>query len=127
MKNKLTAKPIQHDRITVDVDADEEHLILTFQGSIDMQDPGALLDPLFEHTHHDILHLSLKGAILDFRCLEFMNSSGIKAVAKWIMKQSSLTEKQKYAIRIKQDKKITWQTTSLPTLTFLLPAVVTEE
>ncbi len=126
MKQKLSIKPVQHDRINIGVDADidRKQIILSFDGNIDMQTPGDLLDPLFDQAHHDMIHLSLEEIVMDFQNLDFMNSSGIKAVAKLIMKQTSLSQDQKYTIRILQNKKSTWQTTSLPTLTFLLPGVV---
>ena len=56
--------------------------------------------------------------------LAFLNSSGIKAIAKWIMKLSSTAAEKKYLIKILQNKEITWQTSSLPTLTFLAPGAV---
>ena len=52
------------------------------------------------------------------------NSSGIKSVAKWIMKLSDLSTDVKYRITIIHNKDITWQVTSLPTLTFLVPGGV---
>ena len=51
----------------------------------------------------------------------------IKAVAKWIMKLAMLPADKKYQIRIAHNKAITWQVTSLPTLTFLVPGAVKVE
>jgi hypothetical protein len=65
--------------------------------------------------------------VADFTGLTFLNSSGIKAVAKWIMKLAMLPPDQKYQIRIAHNKAITWQVTSLPTLTFLVPGAVKVE
>jgi hypothetical protein len=65
--------------------------------------------------------------VADFNGLSFLNSSGIKAVAKWIMKLAMLPPGQKYQIRIAHNKAVTWQVTSLPTLTYLVPGAVKVE
>jgi hypothetical protein len=89
-----------------------------------MQDPGILLDPLFEKVHNVMLASGLKTVELDVINLTFLNSSGIKAIAKWIMKLATVEAGKKYLIKIIQNKAIAWQATSLQTLTFLVPGSV---
>jgi hypothetical protein len=89
-----------------------------------MEDPGILLDPFFEQVHQGMIGRNLKEVAADFTGLNFLNSSGIKSVAKWIMKLGDLHSENKYLIRIIHNKDITWQVTSLPTLTFLVPGGV---
>ena len=85
-----------------------------------MEDPSIILDPLFDNIHTGTLEKNIGSIIVDFTNLNFLNSSGIKALAKWVMKLSELPEDNRYKIKIKHNKDITWQTTSLPTLTYLV-------
>lgn len=127
MSKKLTVKPVDHERVKIAVDETETSLHLQFSGDIDMENPAEILDELFDHCHKDAQALALEEVVLDFQELNFMNSSGIKAIAKWIMKQAPLNQEERYHIRIIHNRKVTWQMTSLPTLTFLLPGIVKVE
>ena len=125
--NKLNIDPVAQDRIKVEVVDNAEGLSVKFVGDIDMEDPSIVLDPLFEKIHQGMVAKKIPFIVADFKGLTFLNSSGIKAVAKWIMKLAMLPPDQKYQIRIAHNKAITWQVTSLPTLTFLVPGAVKVE
>jgi hypothetical protein len=125
--NKLGIEPVSEERITINVIDGANGVTIKFTGDIDMEDPSIILDPLFEKIHDGVLENNLKEVIADFKELTFLNSSGIKAVAKWIMKLSEVDDNQKYIIKIVHNKDITWQVTSLPTLTFLVPGAVQVE
>ena len=122
--NQLNINSINEERIKINVTDSAEGLTITFSGDIDMEDPGVLLDPFFEQVHQGVIAKRLKEVTADFTGLNFLNSSGIKSVAKWIMKLGDLPSDDKYLIRIIHNKDITWQVTSLPTLTFLVPGGV---
>ncbi len=122
--NQLNINPIDQERIKIHVTDSDDGLVITFSGDIDMEDPGVLLDPFFEQVHQGMIGRNLKEVAADFTGLNFLNSSGIKSVAKWIMKLGDLHSENKYLIRIIHNKDITWQVTSLPTLTFLVPGGV---
>jgi hypothetical protein len=125
--NKLGIEPVSEERINIDVLDNPNGVVVKFTGDIDMEDPSIILDPLFEKIHTGVLENSFKEVTADFKELNFLNSSGIKAVAKWIMKLSEVDDTQKYIIKIVHNKDITWQVTSLPTLTFLVPGAVQVE
>ena len=125
--NMLNIEPIVQDKIHVEVADGPTGLTVKFVGDIDMQDPSLVFDPLFSRLHQGMVEQKIPLVIADFRELLFMNSSGIKAVAKWIMKLAMLPADQKYQIRIVHNKAVTWQMTSLPTLTFLVPGAVKVE
>jgi hypothetical protein len=125
--NKLNIEPVRQDKIKMEVLDNAEGLKVTFVGDIDMEDPSLVLDPLFEKIHQGMVAKKIPFIVADFTGLTFLNSSGIKAVAKWIMKLAMLPPDQKYQIRIAHNKAITWQVTSLPTLTFLVPGAVKVE
>jgi hypothetical protein len=122
--NQLNIEPISEERIKIKASDTPDGLRIEFLGDIDMEDPGMLLDPFFEQVHQGAVSKNLKEVAADFTGLNFLNSSGIKSVAKWIMKLGDLSSDSKYLIKIIHNKDITWQVTSLPTLTFLVPGGV---
>jgi hypothetical protein len=125
--NRLQIENIKQDRMEVEVLDDDSIIRVKFKGDIDMEDPGVLLDPFFNKLHEGMLAQEIKEVKADFKELNFLNSSGIKAVAKWIMKLTEVDDDRKYSIRIIYNRDITWQVTSLPTLNFLVPGVVKVE
>jgi hypothetical protein len=125
--NKLNIEPVKQSRISIDVTDTASGVGVGFVGDVDMQDPSVVLDPLFDKIHSGCVSAGIKEVDLDFRQLNFLNSSGIKAIAKWIMKLGELPAEKKYVIKIVHNKNITWQVTSLPTLTFLVPGAVKVE
>jgi len=125
--NKLNIDPVHQDKVKIDILDNAEGLMAKFVGDIDMEDPSIVLDPLFEKIHQGMVAKKIPFVVADFNGLTFLNSSGIKAIAKWIMKLAMLPPDQKYQIRIAHNKAITWQVTSLPTLTFLVPGAVKVE
>jgi hypothetical protein len=122
--NKLGIEAVAQDKVKVELVDNGAGVMVKFIGDIDMEDPSILLDPLFEKIHSGMVSKKIPEITADFRALNFLNSSGIKAIAKWIMKLAMLPADQKYVIKIAHNKAITWQVTSLPTLTFLVPGAV---
>jgi hypothetical protein len=125
--NKLNIEPISQGKASIEVKDTATGVCVSISGDIDMQDPSVLLDPLFEKIHAGCTEKGIKTVETDVRQLTFLNSSGIKAIAKWIMKLASTPADKKYQIKILKNKDITWQATSLLTLTFLVPGSVVVE
>ena len=125
--NRFNIENISEERMEIEVCDDGPDILIKFKGDIDMEDPGVVLDPFFNKLHAGMISQNIKEVKADFKELNFLNSSGIKAVAKWIMKLTELNNRQKYSIRILYNRDITWQVTSLPTLNFLVPGVVKVE
>jgi hypothetical protein len=125
--NKLNIASISSEKLFIEVIDNAEGLTVKLVGDVDMEDPSLVLDPLFETLHHGMVAQKIPFVVADFTALNFLNSSGIKAVAKWIMRLAMLPPAQKYLIRIAHNRAITWQVTSLPTLTFLVPGAVKVE
>ena len=120
--NKLGIDDIKNDRVAITIGDSGDGLSVKFSGEIDMEDPSGLLDPLFEKVHTGAVDKGVNEVVADFSELKFLNSSGIKSIAKWIMKLGEVEDA--YKITIKQNPEITWQATSLQTLTFLVPGAV---
>ena len=122
--SRLNIENIKKDRISIQLEDSNESIKIIFNGDIDMEDPSILLDPFFDKIHQGVIKENMKMVNADFKNLNFLNSSGIKAIAKWIMKLNELSDDERYIIKIIHNKDITWQVTSLPTLTFLVPGGV---
>jgi hypothetical protein len=122
--NSLGIEQIKQGKVTIDVSDIPSGLAITIVGDIDMQDPSVVLDPLFDKVHKGAMASGLKVVNFDLKQLAFLNSSGIKGIAKWIMNLASAPADKRYVIKILQNKSIPWQVTSLPTLTFLVPGAV---
>lgn len=125
--NKLNIEGIKLERIQIEVTDNPNGVTIKFSGDIDMEDPSLVLDPFFDRLHDQVMAEKIPEVAANFKELNFLNSSGIKAVAKWIMKLCELSDSERYNIVIIQNKEITWQVTSLPTLTFLVPGAVKVE
>jgi len=123
--NKLGLSPVSHERVTLEVTDSTMGVLVSIAGDIDMQDPSRLLDPFFLKLHQSAVQMAVDTIEVDFRQLNFLNSSGIKALAKWAMMLSQIPAETRYKIRFLHNKGATWQTTSLPTLTYLVPGAIT--
>lgn len=119
--NKLNLSDMIHDRVSIQVTDSGANVLVSVVGDIDMQDPSLILGPFFEKLHQGALAAGLSAIEVDFRQLNFLNSSGIKALAKWAIQLGSTPADKRYQIRIYHNKLSTWQNTSLPTLAFLVP------
>lgn len=125
--NKLGIDGIKQGKVSIDVNDNAAGIELVITGEIDMQDPSVILDPLFDKIHKGSLSSGIKVVTANMKALTFLNSSGIKALAKWIMALAVAPADKRYAIKIVHSKDVAWQATSLPTLTFLVPGAVTLE
>jgi hypothetical protein len=103
----------------------EGGLLIKFTGTIDHPNPGEFMDPLLEKVHTDALAQQASEVVADFSELGFLNSSGIKSLIKWVMKQMELSADQRYPIKFLYSTKVTWQQTSLKAITVMARGLVT--
>ena len=122
--NQLGLAPVAHERLSIDVSDQPKGVHVKIVGNIDMQDPSRLLDPFFAKLHESAVQNSVAEIEVDFRQLDFLNSSGIKALAKWIMLLGMSKPERRYRVKMLHNKAVAWQSTSLPTLTLLIPGTV---
>jgi hypothetical protein len=109
------------------VEAPDDELVLRFRGTIEQANPGEFLDPLLDRIHQEALRRGGARVTADFTELGFLNSSGIKSLIKWVMKQMYLGEDTRYGIRFLYSSRITWQVTSLKAITNLSRGTVLAE
>lgn len=121
---KLSVSNISEEKFSVVLNDTSDGVSVVFTGDIDMADPSIILNPFFQQVHDGSLANGFTQVVGDFTKLSFLNSSGIKAIAKWIMLLAAVPSDKQYKIKINYDKGVAWQATSLPTLKFLVPDVV---
>lgn len=112
------------DSLSITIFDKEDFIEVNFLGEIDMLDPESLLLPFFEKIHHKIFELGLKEVHLNFENLNFLNSSGIKVLIKWIQLVLLLPDEKKYEFKIYASSKIPWQINSLKLLSILSPTLI---
>jgi len=108
---------LAEEKFTIDV----SETTVKFLGCVDLQDPEPVISPFFDKIHNKIITEGIKEITLDFRELNFLNSSGIKTITKWIMKIPPLSDDKKYKLKLIYSEDVTWQRTSLMILTYLAP------
>ncbi len=106
----ISVKCSEHPDGTVD---------LVFTGSIEHPNPGVYLDPLLADLHTRLLAQHAVALRVDFTGLAFLNSSGIKALIKWVMRVSDLAPDARYSVQFTYTSDITWQYASLKAITLL--------
>ena len=94
---------------------------VVMSGAVEMRDPGDVLNPYWTSIDEYTRERALKRVELDVRDVNFMNSSGILTLVRWITK---LKTAQAYQLVLQYDRNVTWQRTSIPTLAKLAPAAV---
>lgn len=126
--NSLNLEATTNGSTTIDVlDGPEGALLLKFKGNIDQANPGDFMDPMLDRVHERVLSNKVPSVIADFTELQFCNSSGIKALINWVMKQMEMAPDSRYPVKFLYSKKVTWQQTSLKAITFLARGIVTAD
>lgn len=97
---------------------------LVMWGAVEMREPGDLLNPYWAAVDQQTRSRAAKRVELDLRDLNFMNSSGILTLVRWITRLKSHPPGEGYQLVLQYDRNVTWQRTSIPTLAKLAPNVV---
>jgi len=117
--NNLFA-PLYAEGLNIVPSLSDDVLRIKMQGAVEMRDPGELLTPYWNTIDERARQRSLKRIEVDLRDLNFMNSSGILTMVRWITKAKD----KAYQLVLQYDRNVTWQRTSIPTLAKLAPDVV---
>lgn len=115
--------PLKVDTLTILPLLDGDTLRVAMSGAVEMRDPGEVLNPYWTLVDEEALRRHLKSVELDVRDLNFMNSSGILTLVRWITRCKSHGNSG-YHIVLQYDRNVTWQRASIPTLAKLAPNVV---
>ena len=107
--------------VTVNARLVEGVLMLEMLGAVDARDAGAVFDAYWSRTDAAIRKEGIRKVELDLRGLEFMNSSGLLTIVRWLTK---VKDSPGYEMAIHYDRELTWQRTNVPVLAKLAPTVV---
>lgn len=98
-------------------------LKVSMSGAVEMREPGIVLNPFWNGIDDELLRRRIKRVEVDMRDLNFMNSSGILTLVRWITRAKAHGANG-YHIQLQYDRNVTWQRTSVPTLAKLAPEIV---
>jgi len=116
--------PLYAEGLNVIPSIEDGVLRVRMSGAVEMRDPGDLLTPYWNSIDEKALERAIKRVELDMRDLNFMNSSGILTLVRWITKAKTHGSEKGYILVLQYDRNVTWQRTSIPTLAKLAPGVV---
>ncbi|MEA2164315.1 MAG: hypothetical protein QOK37_2442 [Thermoanaerobaculia bacterium] len=122
MSNERGFVPLTIDTLSIVPRLDGETLRIAMSGAVEMRDPGDALNPYWTLIDEEARRRKLKVVELDVRDLNFMNSSGILTLVRWITRCKSMPDC--YRLVLRYDRNVTWQRASIPTLAKLAPNVV---
>jgi hypothetical protein len=114
--------PLTVDTLTITPRLNGETLQISMAGAVEMRDPGDVLNPYWTLIDEEAVRRNVKIVELDVRDLNFMNSSGILTLVRWITRCKS--HENSYRLVLQYDRNVTWQRSSMPTLAKLAPNVV---
>ncbi len=128
--NRLKIETFTQDAFMIRVvDGSEGTVVVKFSGTLEHPSPGEFLDPILLTVHERAVACRLDHVDADFSGLDFLNSSGIKSLIKWVMKavEASRPGQDCYRLRLLYSSKVTWQQASLKAITFLTKGQVVAE
>jgi hypothetical protein len=112
--------------LRAEISGDPAAVILKLVGTADMR-ATELVDTLLLRVHEQARSRAVFEARVDFRALDFMNSSCFKGFVTWIRTVAELAADQQYRITLLSNPKILWQRRSLHALGCFAPDLVTVE
>ena len=116
--------PLSAEGLTITPQTAGDVLHVKMIGAVEMRDPGELLNPYWNGLDDAARAGKLKRVEVDLRDVNFMNSSGILTLVRWITRAKTHPPDSAYTLVLQYDRNVTWQRTSIPTLAKLAPKIV---
>lgn len=113
--------PLTAEGVTIVPRMENGVLRVAMSGAVEMRDPGVVLNPYWNGLDEEVRRRGIKRVEVDMRDLNFMNSSGILTLVRWVTRVKG---EKPYHIDLQFDRNVTWQRTSVPTLAKLAPEIV---
>lgn len=101
--------------ISAEASADAGVVRVRFSGTADLEAKDDL-EIFVKKLHREAVRLSATKVIVDFRELEFMNSSCFKIFVAWLAQVRDLEATQQYRIHLLSNPNLLWQRRSLAAL-----------
>jgi hypothetical protein len=118
--------PIQEPNFRATGVFDDARLNVRLWGNAD-QRGNTLLDSFLQAADQQAVAAGVKEIVVDFRELEFMNSSCLKALVTWLRRAREHAPEQRYAIRFVHEPQAHWQIRSFSALAAFGRGVLTIE
>lgn len=90
-------------------------IVIEMIGNADMESVEVLVAHLAS-LHAEMQRTKAREVVVDFRQLEFMSSSSLKAFVEWIANVQDLAPANRYRIRFRSNPTLRWQKRSLHSL-----------
>ena len=116
--------PLSAEGLTITPQTAGDVLRVKMIGAVEMRDPGELLNAYWNGLDDAARAHKLKRVEVDLRDVNFMNSSGILTLVRWITRAKTHPTDSAYTLVLQYDRNVTWQRTSIPTLAKLAPKIV---
>ena len=112
--------------LTADAALADSVMTVRFRGTADSEAKPAL-DHYVEALHDEARRVAAAKVVIDFRELEFMNSSSFKVFVTWLAKVQELPADNQYRIHFLSNPSMHWQRRSLAALSCFAVNLVTIE
>ena len=104
---------VSEDKYSASLHMDAGGPRVQFRGTISTVNPATVLNPFVDAVHDQMSKAGVKQVLVDFKELEFCNSSGFKSFIHWIQRIQELPDAQRYKLRFASNAQRKWQRTSL--------------
>ncbi len=98
-------------------------ITMKLEGTADLR-VNAPLEDFVQQVRSEAARIKVKEVVVDFRALEFMNSSCFKAFVSWLAQVEDIEPDARYRIRFLSDNSKHWQKRSLVALSCFASDVV---
>lgn len=112
--------------LSADASLTESVMTVHFRGTADIESKPDL-DHYVAAVHQEACRVGATKVIVDFRELEFMNSSSFKVFVTWLSQLQDLTTDKQYRIHFLSNPSMHWQRRSLAALSCFAVDLVTIE
>lgn len=116
-------EPVNHGGICLEFTGNR----VVLKGMLDDENPGVFMEPFIDKVHDSIIEQGLKSITIDITELAYLNSSAIKEIVYWVLKQKNLTDQEVYTITFLCNSQFLWQESSISTIIFLNPDYIKKE
>lgn len=106
---------VQVHELSLTITEGPDSVLLRCEGSADTRTSKKLEEAL-RTFHERVLERGLGKAVVDFRNLEFMNSSCFKAFVSWLSRVQGLDQASRFTIEFNSNPAFHWQSRSLQAL-----------
>ncbi len=122
----ITMPPRTNEALKVDASFANHILEARFVGTADLE-TRADLEAVVTALHAHSIREDTSTVVLDFRELEFMNSSSFKIFVAWLANVQELPPEKQYKITLRSNHNLHWQRRSLAALSCFAAELVTIE